>query len=106
MIIAGFQGIATICLILLISKDLKLGKSIHISLDLHGKTHSEAKILIDEFIIQNSESLPLEVITGNSTDMHKVLKAVVKNHNFKLIPSNSFNMGSYLIVMPLYIKDE
>lgn len=83
-----------------------MNKSTHISLDLHGKTHLEAGILIDEFIIQNSGFLPLEVITGNSVDMYKILKDIVKSHNLKLIPSSSFNMGSYLITMPLYIEDE
>ena len=78
-------------------------KTNHKSLDLHGSTHKEAKILIDEFIIKNINELPLEVITGNSVDMLEILKKIVSNHNLKLIPSNSFNLGSYLVTMPLYI---
>ena len=77
--------------------------SIHKSLDLHGKTYEQAQILIDEFIIKNIDSLPLEIITGNSVDMLNILKKIVLNHNLKLIPSSSFNMGSYLVTMPLYI---
>ena len=74
----------------------------HKSLDLHGNTYEEAEILIDEFIIRNIEELPLEVITGNSVDMHLILKKIVKKHNLKLLPSNTFNLGSYLVTMPLY----
>lgn len=77
--------------------------SIHKSLDLHGSTYEQAEILIDEFIIKNIDSLPLEIITGNSVDMLKILKKIVSKHNLKIIPSNSFNMGSYLVTMPLYI---
>ena len=80
-----------------------MNSSHHKSLDLHGHTHEEAKILIEEFIIKNIDVLPLEVITGNSVDMLGVLKELVSKHELKLIPSNSFNMGSYLITMPLYM---
>ena len=80
-----------------------MNKSNHKSLDLHGKTHSEAEILVDEFIIKNIDKLPVEVITGNSIDMLDVLKKIVSSHDLKIIPSNSFNMGSYLVTMPLYI---
>ena len=80
-----------------------MSNPIHKSIDLHGITHKEAEILIDEFIINNIDSLPLEVITGNSVDMLSILKKVVSNHDLKIIPSHSFNMGSYLVTMPLYI---
>ena len=78
----------------------------HVSLDLHGNTYEEAHILIDEFIVKNIDKLPLEVITGNSVDMHDILRKIVKKHNLKLIPSSSFNMGSYLVTMPLYLDDK
>ena len=81
-----------------------MDRSNHKSLDLHGKTYEEANMLIDEFIIRNIESLPLEIITGNSVDMHKILKKIVAKHSLKIIPSSSFNMGSYLVTMPLYIN--
>ena len=76
----------------------------HKSLDLHGSSYSEAEILIDEFIIRNIDSLPLEIITGNSVDMLEVLKKIVANHSLKIIPSHPSNMGSFLVTMPLYIK--
>ena len=82
---------------------MKMNNNVHKSLDLHGKTYEEADILIDEFILRNIESLPLEVITGNSVDMHGILKRIVKKHNLRLTPSNSYNMGSYLITTPLYL---
>ena len=81
-----------------------MNKTNHKSLDLHGKTYKEAAILIDEFIIANIDKLPLEIITGNSVDMYGTLKKIVTNHSLKLIPSSPFNMGSYLVTMPLYIN--
>ena len=75
----------------------------HESLDLHGSSYDDAEILIDEFIIQNIEKLPLEIITGNSVKMLEVLRKVVLKHRLKLIPSHASNMGSYLVTMPLYI---
>ena len=80
-----------------------MNKSNHKSLDLHGRTHKEAETVIDEFIIKNINELPLEIITGNSVDMLDILRKIVLTHKLKLIPSNSFNMGSYLVTMPLYI---
>ena len=80
-----------------------MNRTNHKSLDLHGCTHEEAETLVDEFIIKNINQLPLEIITGNSVDMLEILRKIVSTHNLKLIPSNSFNMGSYLVTMPLYI---
>ena len=76
-------------------------KKNHTSLDLHGFSHDESEILIDEFIIKNIQSLPIEVITGNSVNMLAVLRKIVSQHNLHLIPSHSSNMGSYLVTMPL-----
>ena len=75
----------------------------HKSLDLHGSSHDDAEVFIDEFIIRNIEKLPLEIITGNSVRMLEVLRNVVLKHKLKLIPSHASNMGSYLVTMPLYI---
>ena len=83
-----------------------MNKTNHESLDLHGKTYKEAEVLIEEFIIANIDKLPLEIITGNSVDMQGLLKKIVTKHNLKLIPSSSFNMGSYLVTMPLYINEK
>ena len=79
--------------------------NLHKSLDLHDNTYDEAEVLIDEFIVCNINKLPLEIITGNSVDMQTILKKIVAKHNLKLIPSSSFNMGSYLVTMPLYIDE-
>ena len=83
---------------------MKVNKSSHTSLDLHGYSHDEAEVLIEEFIIRNIKDIPLEVITGNSVDMLAVLRKVVLKHALHLIPSHSSNMGSYLVTTPLYIK--
>ena len=78
-----------------------MNKSNHKSLDLHGKTHSEAEVLIDEFIIKNIDKLPIEVITGNSVIMQNILKSIIENHNLRMVPSHPDNLGSYIITEQL-----
>ena len=35
-------------------------------LDLHGKTHQEAKYLVVVFVENNIDNLPIQITTGNS----------------------------------------
>ena len=54
------------------------------SIDLHGIKHRDATSIIDSFIRQNKDNLPIEVITGNSIDMQSILRKVVNNYNLKI----------------------
>ena len=66
-------------------------------LDLHHTSHYNAKILIEEFIIFNLDKLPVEIITGNSVDMLKILNKIISKYNLSKLPSNFNNLGSYII---------
>ena len=55
-----------------------------LTLDLHNISHLDAIIVIDEFIIKNLEELPVEIITGNSIDMQKILPKDISREIKKL----------------------
>ena len=67
------------------------------SLDLHGVTHSDAAELVDSFIGRYFHKLPVEIITGNSADMQKIVRKVISSYELKIEPTNYMNLGSYII---------
>jgi len=66
-------------------------------LDLHNLSHAEAEIQIDNFIFKHFSNLPIEIITGNSIHMIKILNTITQKHNLRMAPSHINNMGSYII---------
>ena len=66
-------------------------------LDLHGTKHQEASNMVDTFIRQNKNNLPVEIITGNSLDMQNIIKRIVKSYGMRMEPKSHFNLGSYII---------
>ena len=67
------------------------------SLDLHGVKHRDAEELVDSFIGKYYNILPIEIITGNSADMQKIVKIIVQSYKLKMEPTNYVNLGSYII---------
>ena len=52
-------------------------------IDLHGKSHEEALIIVEEYLLLNSfdNTLDLELITGNSTVLqNKIIDNILKTH--------------------------
>ena len=52
------------------------------SIDLHGKSHEDAIIIVEEYLLMNSfdNSLDLELITGNSPVLqNKIINNILKN---------------------------
>ena len=43
-------------------------------LDLHGVRTAEAEYLVEQFIYDNRDNLPVKIITGNSHSMRKAVK--------------------------------
>ena len=65
-------------------------------LDLHGYSHSEIEIEVENFVILNSTYLPVRIITGNSDKMKKLVLEVLKKHKFDYyIPPH--NQGEILV---------
>ena len=66
-------------------------------MDLHGITHSDAEDLVDSFIARYFDKLPIEIVTGNSIDMQKIVERIVISYELKMEPANYVNLGSYVI---------
>ncbi len=66
-------------------------------LDLHGIKHSECEHTILNFIELNLDKLPIEIITGNSIDMQKIVKEITEQYNLKCTHPNHKNLGSFII---------
>lgn len=50
--------------------------------DCHGKTHSEVKADFENWILMNQYKLPIEVITGNSEHMKRIIKSILEFYDF------------------------
>ena len=63
------------------------------SIDLHGKSHEEALIIVEDYLLLNSfdNSLDLELITGNSPVLqNKIIKNILKKYEFSYyIPNHN-----------------
>jgi len=67
------------------------------SLDLHGKSYEEANILVNIFIENNIDSLPLQIITGNSNQMKQIVCSIIEKHNLSFYCKSDYNLGCLVI---------
>ena len=67
------------------------------SLDLHGKSYEESKFLTEVFIENNIDQLPIQIITGNSVQMKKIVLKIVKKHNLNAYSKTDYNLGCLVI---------
>lgn len=66
------------------------------SLDLHGTRHHQVDEKIRRFL--NFAELPCEIITGNSPDMKKIVKSVVKEYGWFYYDKDLYNYGTLIIM--------
>lgn len=66
-------------------------------LDLHGKSYEDAKLSSCIFIENNIDDLPIQIITGNSVEMKKIVLEIVKTHELKAYPKTHYNLGCLII---------
>ena len=66
-------------------------------LDLHGKSHQDSKQLVEVFIENNIDNLPIQIITGNSVDMQAIVKKTAVKYNLKISPKTYYNLGCLII---------
>ena len=72
-------------------------------IDLHGKSHDEAKLLVEEEIINLSLVGPFqaEIITGNSQILKdKIIKEVLEEHQFNYY----FNPNNFGVIYVDFIS--
>jgi len=72
-------------------KNKRIKKSIQ--LDLHGYTYDEAKIKTEDFVLNNQHALPVDIITGNSDEMKKVVRQVLNYYGFLYNEGDFYNNG-------------
>ena len=64
-------------------------------LDLHGVSHKEAEVVIEDFILANDT--PIRIITGNSPTMKRLVEEVIVKYGLVCDIENHFNLGSLII---------
>ena len=52
------------------------------TLDLHNHTHSEAPRLIFNFIMENADEMPVQIITGKSELMREIATRIILQNDF------------------------
>tara|TARA_B100000029_G_scaffold462208_1_gene494524 strand:+ start:93 stop:320 length:228 start_codon:yes stop_codon:yes gene_type:complete len=67
------------------------------TLDLHGKSYEDAKILTEIFVENNVDCLPIQIITGNSNEMKRIVLKIVKIHKLNAYPKTDYNLGCLII---------
>ena len=67
------------------------------SLDLHGKSYEAAEELASKFIDSNINDTPIQIITGNSVEMQKIVKNVANKYNLKVEPKTYYNLGCLVL---------
>ena len=67
------------------------------SLDLHGFYHREVEELLHGFLNENLDNLPVEIITGNSEKMQKIVERVIKEYKLDMQIKSHYNLGSFIV---------
>ena len=66
-------------------------------LDLHGIYHIEVKPLVNKFLEDNLDNMPVLIITGNSHRMIKIVKKIIESRNLEMRIKSHYNLGSFII---------
>ena len=67
-------------------------------LDLHTVNHSDVTQLVENYVLCHQNSFPLQIITGGSDKMKRIVIECLKSHKFKYQIGDEFNKG-YIIVL-------
>ena len=66
-------------------------------LDLHGKNYKESKFLVNIFIENNLDCLPIKIITGNSNKMKEIVVEAINKKNLNCNYQDHHNLGSLIV---------
>ena len=67
------------------------------SLDLHGIYHREVDDLLHNFLNDNLDNLPVEIITGNSDRMKEIVTKIIESYNLEMRIKSHYNLGSFIV---------
>ncbi|CAG7581163.1 MAG: putative hydrolase [uncultured marine phage] len=62
-------------------------------LDLHGVKHQNVEVLVENFVLSNENRLPVDIITGMSDTMKKLVTDILDYHGFEHEEGDFFNKG-------------
>lgn len=51
-------------------------------LNLHGLVHDDVWDIVENFVLVNSDELPLRIITGNSERMKEIVQGVLDSYDY------------------------
>ena len=67
-------------------------------LDLHGYGHEDGANVIEKFITDNFQELPIKIITGNSKFFIEKTQEITKKHKLFCYKENYVNEGCWIII--------
>jgi len=67
-------------------------------LDLHGFGHEDAEYVIEKFITDNFQELPIKIITGNSKFFIEKTQEITKKHKLFCYKEDYVNEGCWIII--------
>ena len=67
------------------------------TLDLHGVRHEQASRIIEDFILEKIDDLPIAVITGHSDYYQELLSSLAKNCELYFLPQCWRNPGCWIV---------
>jgi len=67
-------------------------------LDLHGESHEAADFIIEKFITDNFQRLPVKIITGYSETFIEKTKEIAEKYELGYFPENYNNFGCWIII--------
>jgi hypothetical protein len=74
------------------------------TLDLHGEEHDRADYLIEKFITDNIDNLPLKIITGYSDYFIGKVREIVDRHRLFCYKQNYTNDGCWIVISSPWIR--
>ena len=66
-------------------------------LDLHGLSHEEVWDVVENFVLINSEELPLKIITGYSDKMKELVTGVLDSYDY-VYETPAHNGGEIIVL--------
>lgn len=64
-------------------------------IDLHGVPHAKVANMVEDYILLHDP--PMEIITGNSNEMQKIVIAVLKKHLMGYV-IHAYNLGVIVVL--------
>ena len=67
------------------------------TLDMHGSPHEGAENLIEDFILENLEVMPVAIVTGHSAHFQNIVLNMVKKWNLEAHDQWWWNKGCLIV---------